>query len=103
MIQSRGLLLGLMALATMLDRLLHEGEEERAGVKYRAAVLRVVLHADIPRVAAELYRLDEPRVRVLPCTNHASCFVSLAILAVELEAVAVTLTDEVRAIGGSDL
>ena len=54
-------------------------------------------------MSAELYRLDEPRVRVLPSTNHTSCFVSLAILAVELEAMAVTLTDEVRAIGGSNL
>ena len=61
-----GGLLGLMALATVLDRLLHEGEEERAGVEYRAAVLGVILHADIPRMSAELYRLDEPRVRVLP-------------------------------------
>ena len=92
-----------MLLATVGDSLLHEGHKERTGVKHRTAVLRMILYPYIPAVVTQLDSLDQSRIGIGAGAEHPCRFISLAVLAIELKAMAVTLTDEVLAVGGGDL
>ena len=71
-------------------------------MEHRTLVLGVELYPYVPAVVGDLYRLDEACIGVLPCADHTCTLVVLAVLAVELEAVPVSLTDEVCSIGRSD-
>ena len=71
-------------------------------MEHRTLVLGVELYPYVPAVVGDLYRLDEACIGVLPCADHTCTLVVLAILAIELEAVSVSLTDEVCSIGRSD-
>lgn len=72
-------------------------------MEHRTLVLGVELYPYVPAVVGDLYRLDEACIGVLPCADHTCTLVVLAVLAIELEAVPVSLTDEVCSIGIGNL
>ena len=72
-------------------------------MKHRASVLRVILDTHVPAVVTKLDSLDEPGIGILAGAEHTCLFVVLPVLAIELKAVAVTLPDEVGAVGSGDL
>ena len=71
-------------------------------MEHRTLVLGVELYPYVPAVVGDLYRLDEACIGVLPCADHTCTLVILTILAIELKAVPVSLTDEVCSIGSSN-
>ena len=63
------------------------------GVEDRARVLGVVLRADVPAVVRQFNDLGKATLRVYTSNCHASLLKALAVLIVELKAVAVAFLD----------
>ena len=76
-----------------------ERHEEGVRVEDGAGVLGVVLRADVPALVGQLNHLGQAALGVHARDGHARCLKALAVLVVELEAVAVTLLDVGHAIG----
>ena len=86
-------------LVVVVDGGVDEAEKEGIGVQHGRGVLGVVLGAEKPAFAGDLDHLHQPRVGVFSHAGHSGLLESLAVVVVELEAVAVTLADEGLAVG----
>ena len=80
------------------DRDPDESVEERVRPVRPAAELRMELAGHEPGMVLELDDLDQSAVRRLPGQDHPGSFQERAIAVVDLEAVAVALVDELRAV-----
>ena len=72
-------------------------------MEHRTLVLGVELYPYVPAVFGELYCFDKTSVGVLSSTDHSCSLEVFSVLAVELKAVSVTLTDEICSIGIGNL
>lgn len=72
-------------------------------MEHRTLVLGVELYPYIPAMLGELYGFDQTCVGVLSSTDHPCSLEVFSVLAIELEAMSVTLTDEVCSIGIGNL
>src|SRR5689334_10759282 len=90
----RYLRLGAAARASVFQRRLDEPREERVRAVRPRAELRVVLGAEVERMAFELADLDEPAVGRQSREAHAVIAEELAVRVVELPAVAMPLEND---------